>query len=150
MHKIRLAFILLLSVALIGCSKPTQNNKEAVERGLLEYLNTRAGINMTSMDITISGVSFRENEADATVSFKAKGSQDTSNAMQMRYVLEQKDGKWVVKGRASGSEHGGQTAPPAGGGMPPAGGMSPHGGGAPAGEMPPNHPPTKTPEGSKK
>lgn len=94
----------------------------------MEYLQNRAGLDIKAMDVSVSGVAFRENEADATVTFKAKGSTDTSNSMQMKYVLEQKDGKWVVKGRSGSGGHGAE-------------GM---GGGA---AMPPGHPPA---EGGKK
>lgn len=80
------------------------------------------------MQVEIASVSFRQNEADAVVSFRPKGSTDASTGMQMQYTLEKKGGRWVVKGkRESGmSPHG------AGGAMPPA---------SQGGAMPPGHPP---------
>lgn len=97
-----------------------------MQKAVVEYLAGRSGISVDSMDIEVTSVTFRGNEADAQVSFRAKGSTDASNLMQMKYVLEQKDGKWVVKGRSGMSEHGGQTGGSGTEAMP---------------AMPPNHPP---------
>ena len=75
---------------------------------------------------------FKGNEADATVAFRAKGA-DPATGLQMRYTLEQKSGKWVVKDK-------------------PEGGVNPHGtpGSAPAGAaegaLPPGHPTTAPPQ----
>ncbi len=91
------------------------------------------------MQVEIASVSFRQNEADALVSFRPKGSTDASTGMQMQYTLEKKGGRWVVKGKRDS-------------------GKSPHGGGGamtPApqdGVMPPGHPPAGkgTPPGNGK
>lgn len=111
-----------------------------MQKALVDYLAGRSGISVESMDIEVTSVTFRGTEADAQVTFKAKGSTDASNLMQMKYVLEQKDGKWTVKGRSGMSEHGGGAGAP--GGAP---------GGAPQGmpAMPPGHPPT-APEAAEK
>lgn len=92
----------------------------------MEYLQNRAGLDVKNMDVSVSSVSFRQNEAEASVAFHAKGVTDPASSMNMRYVLEQKGGKWVVKGRAGGSEHGGELEP--GAAIPP--------GHAPAGALP--------------
>lgn len=92
----------------------------------MEYLKTRAGISIDTMDVSVTSVTFRGEEADATVSFSPKGSKDHSQAMNMNYVLENKGGKWVVKGRSGTSQHGGEA-----GGMP-----------KEMPQMPPGHPPT--------
>ncbi len=99
-----------------------------MQKALIEYLAGRSGISVDSMDIEVTTVTFRGNEADAQVTFKAKGSSDASNLMQMKYVLEQKDGKWTVKGRSGMSDHGGSGAMTGGSEAMPA--------------MPPGHPPT--------
>ncbi|MBI4902264.1 MAG: hypothetical protein HY820_01430 [Acidobacteria bacterium] len=129
-------FIVPLVLGLIACSKAPQN-REAVEKAVVEYLKGRPGLDMNSMEVQITGLNFREKEADATVVIQAKGTKDAGGSMTMKYVLEQKDGKWVVKGRSGGNEHGG-SAP--GGAEPPAGGA-----------LPPGHPPaggTKAGSGS--
>jgi len=70
------------------------------------------------MDVDVTSIAFKGSEADATVMFRAKGA-DASSGLQMRYTLEQKSGKWVVKekAQASGSPHGAAANP--GGALPP-------------------------------
>lgn len=87
------------------------------------------------MQIDVASVSFRQNEADAMVSFRPKGATDASAGMQIQYTLEKKGNRWVVKGkRDSGmAPHGGAPGAMPGGSMP--------GGSMPGGAMPPGHPP---------
>lgn len=127
---------LILSVAflLVGCAKDIQS-KEAVRQGVIDHLSGRAGLDLGSMNIEVTSVTFRGDEADATVSFQAKGANDPASGMQMQYTLERKGNRWAVKAKAG-----------AGGGMHGEGGMmpeNPHGAGeAPSGDLPPGHPPT--------
>lgn len=115
----------------------------------MDYLAQRTDLNMKMMQVDVTSVSFRQDEADATVSFRPKGV--AGGGMQMRYTLERQDGKWVVKGKGhagAGQEPHGKVPP---GGMPGAG-QSPHGampggampggmpGGTPNPDLPPGHP----------
>jgi hypothetical protein len=159
--RILLCLSLAAAMALAGCSKNI-NNEEAVRQGVINYLAKQSSLDLNGMDISVSTVTFKANEADAVIAFRPKGAADPSNAMQMRYTLERKGGEWVVKSKAgmSGDPHtgamqggdttGGQAMPPGHpsadgtkGGMPPA---LPPGhpsmGAAPSGEMqlPPGHP----------
>ena len=115
------------ALLLLGCSRAV-DSKEAVRQGVLDHLSTRAGLDLKSMQVDVVSVSFRQNEADAVVSFRPKGSSEPSAGMQMQYTLEKQGDRWVVKGKRES-------------------GMSPHGGGTPsgamppAGAMPPGHPP---------
>jgi len=128
--------IALALFALTGCNRGI-DNKEAVRQGLMEHLAKRAGLDLKLMKMEVTSVSFRGNEADAVVTFQAKDA-GPGASMEMRYTLEKKDNKWVVKGRAgggmgmgTGSPHGGAMGqmPPA---TPPAGG--------PPGDLPAGHP----------
>lgn len=116
---------LAMVVLLAGCSKNIQSN-EAVKKGVLDHLSQNKSLQMSSMDVDVTSVTFRGDEADAMVSFKPKG-MDASSGMQMRYTLERKGNAWVVrKSGASGGGMGhGAMAPPADG----------------SSAMPPNHPP---------
>jgi hypothetical protein len=127
--KISIGAILAAALLLAGCGRGV-DNKEAVRQGVLDHLSTRAGLDLKSMQVEVASVSFRQNEADAMVSFRPKGATDASAGMQIQYTLEKKGNRWVVKGkRDSGTApHGG--AP---GSMP--------GGSMPGGAMPPGHPP---------
>jgi hypothetical protein len=146
------AGLVLCLTVLSGCKRDIQNT-DAVRQGVLNYLSKRS--DLLSMDVSISNVTYRDNEATATVHLQAKGSNVPGSGMDMRYVLERKGNDWVVKGRAGGEAHGqGMEGHPGG---PPTG----HPGGQPGGQsgepgsigampqtLPPGHPaiPSKKPE----
>jgi hypothetical protein len=121
--------VVLVVCAVTGCNRASQN-PEAIRQGVIDYLAGK--VNVGAMDVSVVSVDFKGAEAEATVAFKAKGS-DARSGLQMRYTLEQKSGKWVVKDKAQagGAPHGASP-----GATP---GASPHTGGA--GELPPGHPP---------
>jgi hypothetical protein len=121
---------------LSGCKHDIQNT-DAVRQGVLNYLSKRS--DLLSMDVSIADVTYRQDEATATVHFQAKGSNTTGSGMDMRYVLERKGNDWVVRGRAGGEAHGqGMGAPPS----------APGSIGAMPQTLPPGHPaiPSKQPE----
>ncbi len=118
----------MIGLALLCCCKKDIQNEGAVRQGILNYLSKRS--DLSAMDVSIARVAFRQNEADATVHFQAKGSNAPGAGLDMNYVLERKGDNWVVKGRAQGMGQGGAM-----GGM-----QNPH---APAnlpGNLPPGHP----------
>ena len=121
---------------LLGCRKDIQNT-ESVRQGILEYLAKRP--DLSAMDVSVGSVSFRKDEADAVVSFRAKDG-PPNNGMEMKYILERKGNRWEVKGRAgsgiAGAAHpgiSGQASPHGG-----TGGMNP---GSMNSGLPPGHPP---------
>ena len=113
---------------LAGCSKASEDSS-AVRQGVIDYLSSRSGLDVNSMDIEVTSVQFHDGQADATVSFHAKGSSDPAAGMQMQYTLERAGNRWVVKNKAGSGAHSGA-------------GDSPQGGAMPQSEMPPGHPPT--------
>jgi hypothetical protein len=121
---------MLVSCALIGCNRASQS-QEAIRAGVIDYVSTK--VNIGAMDVDVTSIDFKGKEADATVSFRAKGA-DPASGLQMLYTLEQKGGKWVVKDKAQagGSPHGAAMNP---GGEP----ANPHGNPG-AGQLPPGHP----------
>jgi hypothetical protein len=126
-----LAALALVCCALSGCNRANQS-QEAIRAAVIDYVSGK--VNVGAMDVEVTSINFKGNEADATVAFRAKGA-DPSSGLQMRYTLEQKSGKWVVKDKAQagGSPHGAPMNP----GSEPA---SPHGN-AGGGALPPGHPP---------
>jgi hypothetical protein len=120
-------FISLLPVLtlLVAACGSNLHNKDAVRQGIIDHLSARKNLdlNMAAIDLEVTSVSFRENEADATVSFKARGS--SGSGMQMKYTLERAGSLWKVKAKAEaeGNPHG--TTPQA----------------PPQGELPAGHPP---------
>ena len=101
-------------LALGGCNRGLEST-EAVRDAILDHLSKRGTLNLNSMQVDVVSVSFRQNEADATVSFKLKGSQG-GPAMTMSYTLEKQGNHWAVKGRtdSGGSPHGGAEQMPEG------------------------------------
>ena len=99
-----------------GCSRNVEN-KEAVRKAILDHLADR-GMNVQAMQVDIVSVTFRQNEADASVSFRTTGAQG-GPGMNMNYTLEKKGSAWAVKARADsgGSPHGAAGQMP--GSMPP-------------------------------
>ncbi len=142
-----IAFALLSLLGLAGCQKNIKNN-DAVRQGVLAYLSQNKNLSLTSMDIEVTQVSFRDKEADAVVVFKPKGG-DASSGMSMRYTLEVQGSTWVVKKKADSSGHAASTPPgAAAGSMPMPSGAMPMP--STSGAMPPGHPPvTKAPEPKK-
>jgi hypothetical protein len=109
-----------------GCNRGGGGqNEAAVRQAVIDYLNQRSDLNMSQMTVDVTSVSFRENEADATVSIRLKGG-SAEQGMGMRYTLERKGDRWEVKGKsgtggapAHGSEMEGMPGGPGSGGMPP-------------------------------
>jgi hypothetical protein len=93
----------LTSIWLAGCGQNI-DSKEAVRQGVVNYLAKRP--DFLAMDVSVTSVAFRQDEATASVHFQAKGSNNPAAGMNMQYVLERKGNEWVVKGRAgSGNAH---------------------------------------------
>jgi hypothetical protein len=115
---------------LLACSRGNVQSEAAVRQGVVDYLSTRSDLNMSQMQVEVTSVAFRQNEADATVSFVPKGGAPSAG-MQMTYTLQRQGNRWVVKGKGTGPHS--QAKPPAGGMPQP-------------GAMPPGHPQVGRPE----
>jgi hypothetical protein len=140
----------LIASLACGCKKNIDNN-EAVKQGINAYLSKRS--DLLAMDVNVTSVAYRGDEATAVVRFQAKGNNAPSAGMSMEYVLERKGSQWVVKGRGGSEAHGSpQAGSPQGGAAVPGGGAP----GAPAGgsigampqTLPPGHPSTGAPGGA--
>ena len=116
---------LLAGVVLLGACNRGLENKEAVRQAVIDHLSSRSNLNVGSMQVDVTAVTFRENEADATVSFQAKGA--TGGGMTMSYKLERKGNRWVVKGKSDtgGMPHGAMGGGEMPSGHPPVGGQEP-------------------------
>lgn len=92
----------LIVCVLAGCNRGP-DTKTAVRQGVLDYLSSRSNLNLASMNVDVTSVYFRKDEADALVSFTPKGT-EPGTGMQMRYTLRKRGGRWVVTDKAeSGS-----------------------------------------------
>jgi len=123
-----LAAILVMGAG--AACKRNIDNQEAVRQAVIDYLAKRSNLNVSGMNVDVTSVTFRPNEADAIVAITAKGAAP-GQPMSMRYTLERQGDHWAVKGKteAVGSSHG-------------AGAANPHEAAEPsaAGALPPGHP----------
>jgi len=126
--KLSTAVVTSFALLLLGCADKGLQSQEAVRQAVIDHLAKRSDLNLTSMQVDVTSVSFRENQADATVAIRLKGG-TAEQMMRMRYTLNRQGNKWVVKGKSEAGE------------MPHQGTM----GGAQPGEsqsaLPPGHPP---------
>ncbi len=132
------AILCLAALLIAGCSRNI-DTPEAVKEGVIKDINGK--VDVGNMDVNVDSVSFRNDGADATLSFRPKGSPN-SQAMVMNYKMERNGGEWKVKSRNM-DMHGVQQqqqvqAPPLQPGQTtlPAGHMAVNGGTP----MPPGHP----------
>lgn len=122
--------MILVLGAMTACKRGAGSQEEAIRQGVIDYLSKRSNLNMSGMNVVVTSVIFRQDEADAVVAITAKGGA-AGQGMSMRYTLERHGEQWVVKNKAE-----------AGGSPHSAGGANPHGGAAPemGGALPPGHP----------
>ena len=96
---------LVAAVLLTSCANGLQK-KEKVEQAILTRLQTRSGLDLNSLDVTTTSVSFDRNRAYATVAFHPKGVERVNSGMVMKYTLEARDGKWIVVNVSDSQGHG--------------------------------------------
>jgi hypothetical protein len=86
-----------------------------VEQAILDRLQNQSGLDLKTIDVATTAVSFDKNLAYATVSFHPKGESSLASGMVMKYTLQDKDGKWVVvnvgdaQGHSLAHGHGGAS-----------------------------------------
>ena len=113
-----LASILLIGAG-TGCNRGTCT-EETARQSVIDYLSKQVNLNVANMNVTVTSLTCREKDADATVAFSAKGA-NPGEPMTRRYTLERQGTQWVVKHSADN-------------------GRNPHGAGAGASGLPAGHP----------
>lgn len=83
----------------------------------MQRLQAHSGLDLNSLDVNTTSVSFDKNLAYATVAFHPKGDSNVNSGMSVKYTLEARDGKWTVVKVGDASGHGamgdsGATLPP--------------------------------------
>ena len=126
--------VLVVAVLLSGCGNRIQT-KEKVQEAIVNRLQTRSGLDVKSLDISTTSVTFDKNMAYATVAFHPKGDTSLNSGMTMKYTLEARDGKWSVVKVGDSQGHSGMQGDSAGSTLPPGhppveGGMKPQTGSA--------------------
>ena len=108
--------VLAVAALLAGCGNRIQT-KEKVQEAIINRLQTRSGLDVNSLDINTTSVTFDKNMAYATVAFHPKGDPSINGGMTMKYTLEARDGKWPVIN--VGDSQGHSQSPGAGSSLPP-------------------------------
>jgi hypothetical protein len=94
-------------LVLAACARKNIENKEAIRQAVVEYLSSRqaqTGLDMSSMDVNVTAMTFERDTARATVDFRVKNG---DAGMQFNYTLDRKGDKWVVQPKAdNGGGHG--------------------------------------------
>lgn len=80
--------------------------KEKVQEAIIGRLAAHSGLDLKSVDVNTTDVSFEKNMAYATVAFHPKGDPTVNSGMTMKYTLEDRDNKWVVVNVADSQGHG--------------------------------------------
>lgn len=109
-QKVKSAALLAIPLfALIGCANRNVDTLEAVKQGVIRDVGKN--LNIGNMDVNVVSVSFRDKEADAVVSFTAKGA--PTQTMTMNYTMERQGSEWHVKSRAGSDlqKHAAQSQP---------------------------------------
>jgi hypothetical protein len=121
----------LTALLLTACAKNI-DTEDAVKQSVLKDITGK--VDVGAMDINVDSVSFRDKEATAQISFRAKG-QPTSQAITMNYNLVRQGDEWKIKGRDMQTHQGAAAAAGGADGQLPAG--HPATNGQP---LPPGHP----------
>jgi hypothetical protein len=108
-------WLLILAVFVLAGCRDNLKTKEKVQEAIFDRLKAHSGLDLNSLDVTTTDLSFENNKAYATVAFHVKGDPAVNGGMSMKYTLEERDGKWVVTGinsthgRSMGATHGDTT-----------------------------------------
>jgi len=128
---------MLIAVLLVACG-PGIRTKEKVQEAIINRMKNNSGLDVNSLDVNITAVTFQKNMAYATVSIHPKAD-PSLQSMVIKYTLEARDGKWVVTNVADSQGHGMQGQPGASSGqaLPPG---HPAVNGSDGQALPPGHP----------
>jgi hypothetical protein len=129
----KLVIPLLLGIAVVACNRAPES-KEAVREGIVDHLNKNTGLDLKAMDVDVRDVTFKGNQATASVAFRPKATPDAG--MTMNYTLERQGQKWVVQQKAGSGGHAGAMGPGPDAVTP----AKPN-----PGDLPPGHPPVAKP-----
>lgn len=111
---------IILSILLLNCtSLKKEDEVSAAKKSVEEYLSSKKGIDLNNVEIEYSEVSQKDNQIDLVAKISLK--ENKEQFFKYKYVLNRKDGKWVV-----------DKSEPLG---------IPHSSKPPTPTIPPNHPP---------
>jgi hypothetical protein len=103
---LRVSAALLVATAVLASCGNSIRSKERVQEAIINRLQAKSGLDLNSLDVATTSVSFEKNIAYATVAFHPKSDPAVNSGMVMKYTLEARDGKWVVVNVSGSQGHG--------------------------------------------
>lgn len=110
--------VVVVAALLSGCSNRIKT-KEKVQEAIIQRLQTRSGLDVNSLDINTTSVTFDKNMAYATVAFHPKGDTSLNSGMTMKYTLEATGDKWTIVNVGDSQGHHGMQGDASGANLPP-------------------------------
>jgi hypothetical protein len=104
----------LTCLLVLGACNNGLKTKEKVQAAIVDRLQNHSGLDLKSVDVSTTNVTFENNIAYATVSFHPKDDPSVNGGMSMRYTLEARDGKWQVTKVGDSAGHATSNAAQAG------------------------------------
>jgi hypothetical protein len=89
------ALVFIAMLILSGC-RDRLHSKEMVQQAIVKRLQSHTGLDLNSLDVTTTAVSFDKNMAYATVAFHPKADPGVNSGLVMKYTLQEKGGQWEV------------------------------------------------------
>jgi hypothetical protein len=132
-------------LVLFGGCKKQESDEDGIRSGINQHLASLKTLNLDAMDMNITNVFIRGNEAQAQVEFKPKTGAAQGAGMQIAYSLQKQNGLWVVQNTQAlgvSTQHpapGENATSPSSGSMPNFRDLVPDGGNS--NSLPPGHPP---------
>ncbi|HYA98140.1 MAG TPA: hypothetical protein VEH49_08605 [Methylomirabilota bacterium] len=77
-----------------GCSQ--KPDADGIRAGIREHLVQLKTLDLNAMDFTVTNVEIRGNQAQAQAEFRPKTGAPPGAEMRVTYVLEKREGNWVV------------------------------------------------------
>src|ERR1700759_1168799 len=81
----RFTALFFLCFAFMAACRRDDRSKEKVEQAILDRLQNHSGLDLKTLDVATTAVSFDKNLAYATVSFHPKGDTSLASEMVMKY-----------------------------------------------------------------
>jgi hypothetical protein len=84
------------TIAAPGCQKQQKTASDGIREGIEQHLSSLKTLNLSAMDMNVTGVAVTGDTAQAQVEYVPKTGAPAGAAMRVSYSLEKRDGQWVV------------------------------------------------------
>lgn len=96
----------ILALLVLASCGDKMESRDKVQAAIMQRLKSSSGLDLNSLNVTTTSVTFDKNLAYAKLAFHPKTDTKVIDSMMMKYTLENRDGKWVVINVADSQGHG--------------------------------------------